>query len=316
LGHPPFGHAGERTLHRLMKEYGGFEGNAQTLRILTETIYRTEDSRKGMNPCRAFLDSTLKYKSLFGKLDNPVNHYLYDFQKQYLDFVFEGFDLHEKYEHGEEVNSFRSIECQIMDWADDTAYAINDILDSVIGGFISIEKLVNYGKENSLQDNEAAYLDELIELIKAGGIKPKLGSQIGDFIQSCSIEERETFMDGKTNRYKFVLKIDESCAAKANFFKTLAVKMVFRSSQLHQMEFKGDFMLTKFFETLKENYIDRITNVKLLPEFNHRTIVSEKDEKLRARLVCDYLAGMTDSFAIRSYRRLFDPNFSALADLV
>ena len=123
-------------------------------------------------------------------------------------------------------------------------------------------------------------------------------------------------MDGKTNRYKYVLKIDESCAAKANFFKTLAVKMVFRSSQLHQMEFKGDFMLTKFFETLKENYIDRITNVKLLPEFNHRTIVSEKDEKLRARLVCDYLAGMTDSFAIRSYRRLFDPNFSALADLV
>ena len=316
LGHPPFGHAGERTLHRLMKDYGGFEGNAQTLRILTETIYRTEESRRGMNPCRAFLDATLKYKSLFGKLDNPANHYLYDTQKEYIDFVFEGYNLHEHFANGEEANSFRSIECQIMDWADDTAYAINDILDSVIGGFITIEKLVKYAKDNSLEKEEVTHLEELIELIKEGRIKPKLGSQIGEFIQSCSIEERKTFMDGRTNRYKYILKVDEGCAAKANFYKTLAVKMVFRSPQLHQMEFKGDYMLTRFFNTLKENYIDKVSNIKLLPDFNHNTIAVEKDEMRRARLVCDYLAGMTDSFAMRSYRRLFDPNYSALADLV
>ncbi|MFZ4595859.1 MAG: dGTP triphosphohydrolase, partial [Verrucomicrobiaceae bacterium] len=62
LGHPPFGHTGERALHHLMKDYGGFEGNAQTLRLLTCTLYG--DGREGMNPTRAFLDAILKYKTL------------------------------------------------------------------------------------------------------------------------------------------------------------------------------------------------------------------------------------------------------------
>lgn len=316
LGHPPFGHAGERTLHKLMKDYGGFEGNAQTLRILTETIYRTEDSRRGMNPCRAFLDSTLKYKSLFSDLNDPFNHYLYDEQKQYLNFVFGEIDIHEKLEHGPEADSFRSIECQIMDWADDTAYAINDIQDSITGGFINIAKLVSYGKNNSLNETEEKYLEELIEWIKESKFKPKLGSQIGDFISACSINERKTFMDGKTNRYKYELIVDENCLSKANFYKKLATDLVFKSTQLHQMESKGDYMLTNFFNVMQDNYIENISGMKLIPEFSHNIVVNTKDKNERARLICDNLAGMTDSFAMRSYRRLFDPNYSSLADLV
>lgn len=316
LGHPPFGHAGERTLHKLMKDYGGFEGNAQTLRIITETIYRTEDSRRGMKPCRAFLDSILKYKSLFSELDNPFNHYLYDEQKQFLSFVFGGKDIHEKYSHGDEADSFRSIECQIMDWADDTAYAINDIQDSITGGFITIAKLVGYGKDNSLNDFENKCLDELIEWIKENKFKPKLGSQIGDFISACSIKERETFMDDKTSRYKYELVVDEKCLSKANFYKKLATDLVFKSTQLHQMESKGDHMLTNFFNVMRYNYIENISGMKLIPEFSHNIVVNTKDKNERARLICDNLAGMTDSFAMRSYRRLFDPNYSSLADLV
>src|SRR5271170_5426009 len=60
IGHPPFGHAGERTLHAIMADYGGFEGNAQTLRILTRTIYSEATSRSGMSPTRALLDGVLK----------------------------------------------------------------------------------------------------------------------------------------------------------------------------------------------------------------------------------------------------------------
>jgi len=316
LGHPPFGHAGERTLHKLMKEYGGFEGNAQTLRIITETIYRTENSRRGMNPTRAFLDSILKYKSLFGELENPFNHYVYDKQKQYLDFAFGGRDIHKKYSHGNEADSFRSIECQIMDWADDTAYAINDIQDSITGGFITIAKLSNYRKVSSLNNAESNHLNELIEWIKENKFKPKLGSQIGDFISACSIKERETFMDDKTNRYKYELVVDEQCLGKAEFYKKVATQLVFKSTQLHQMESKGDYMLSNFFDVMKKNYIEDISDIKLIPEFNHNIIVNTKDKNERARLICDNLAGMTDSFAMRSYRRLFDPNYSSLADLV
>ena len=65
IGHPPFGHAGERVLNALMEKHGGFEGNAQTLRILTRTIYSYADgTRGGMSPTRALLDGVLKYKRL------------------------------------------------------------------------------------------------------------------------------------------------------------------------------------------------------------------------------------------------------------
>ncbi|MDZ4290214.1 MAG: dNTP triphosphohydrolase, partial [Prosthecobacter sp.] len=75
LGHPPFGHTGERTLHRVMEPYGGFEGNAQTLRILTQTLFN--EGRDGMNPTRAMLDGVLKYKTLCAETPGAKNHYLY-----------------------------------------------------------------------------------------------------------------------------------------------------------------------------------------------------------------------------------------------
>ena len=65
IGHPPFGHAGERVLNSLMTPYGGFEGNAQTLRLLTKTIYSRSLGRGGMTPSRALLDGILKYKRLY-----------------------------------------------------------------------------------------------------------------------------------------------------------------------------------------------------------------------------------------------------------
>ena len=61
-----------------MRPYGGFEGNAQTLRLLTEIIYSDLKKRQGMRPTRALLDGVLKYKSLFSERDNPENHFLFD----------------------------------------------------------------------------------------------------------------------------------------------------------------------------------------------------------------------------------------------
>src|ERR1700733_5828570 len=75
IGHPPFGHAGERVLNKLMEKYGGFEGNAQTLRILTRTIYSNPEGRGGMSPSRALLDGVLKYKRLYRDRGGDRNHF-------------------------------------------------------------------------------------------------------------------------------------------------------------------------------------------------------------------------------------------------
>ena len=313
LGHPPFGHAGERTLNSLMSGYGGFEGNGQTLRLLTEILYRSENDRRGMNPSRAFIDSILKYKNTYSELGRPVNHFIFDYQKEYVDFVFGG----KTAEVGNiDLNKFRSIECQIMDWADDTAYAINDIVDSISGGFITYNGISRWIEQNgnSLDDEELLIVNRLKEWITKGNYKPKLGSIIGDFILACSVTERETFMNEFTNRYRYVLTVDEKIKKQAELYKKIAVDLVFTSPPLHQVEFKADEMITRMFKVFTDNYIVNKKETKLLPVFTHNLIVGENDDTQKARLICDYISGMTDSFAMRVYKRLFDPDYSSLSD--
>lgn len=317
LGHPPFGHAGERTLNQLMRPFGGFEGNAQTLRLITEILYRSETGRRGMNPTRAFVDSILKYKSLFKHFFKPENHFLYDYQEKYINFVFEGFDMFNLFTPGKELNSFRSIECMIMDWADDTAYAVNDLVDSISGGFITIEKLHTWQRinEDSISLTEMKYLDEMLNWIKSGKYKAKFGSQIGDFINSCKLVERDTPLNTKTNRYKYALEVDDEINNKADFYKRISVELVFHAPQLHQMEFKGKQMLGNIFDVINTNYIQD-EGMKLLPDFTGDIILKADNEMERARLSCDYIAGMTDVYAMRTYRRLFDPEYSSIVDLI
>lgn len=316
LGHPPFGHAGERTINKLMSRYGGFEGNAQTLRLITETFYRGDDARRGMNPTRAFLDGILKYKAMFKSFKNPENHFIYNDQKKYIEFVFSQKNYSREFKSSVNLNKFRSIECQIMDWADDTAYAVNDLVDSISGGFITIAKLVKWQKDNSLNKNQNEIIDEMIESIKSGKFKSRFGMQIGDFVRACSLSKRKTFLDRRTNRYKLELKIERAILEKAELYKRISADLVFRSPQLHQMEYKGKYMIEMMFRLFEENYITKNGRMKLLPDFTDRIIRDEKNKLLRARLICDQIAGMTDSYAMRTYRRLFDPDYSSIADLV
>ena len=318
LGHPPFGHAGERTLHKLMSEYGGFEGNAQTLRLMTEIFYTTKDSRRGMKPTRALVDAILKYKTLYSQIDNPFNHYLYDYQKEYVDFVLDNRPLPAELSPGKKLNGFQSIECQIMDWADDTAYATNDLVDSISGGFITIIKLERWYEKskNILSDYQKSVYDEITKWIRDGNYKAQFGTQIGMLVQACSIEKSDSFMGDLTHRYKFNIVIDEQAMERVKLFKKIAVELVFESSQLHQMEYKGNMMLKGMFDCLEENYISDTKDTKLLPDFTDSLIRKEKEKLTRSRIVCDYISGMTDSFAMITYKRLFDPDFSSIKDYV
>jgi dGTPase len=318
LGHPPFGHAGERTLHRLMSGYGGFEGNAQTLRLITEIFYTAGKTRRGMKPTRALVDSILKYKTLYSQVENPFNHYLYDYQKEYVDFVFDGRKVPKELSPGDALNEFQSIECQIMDWADDTAYATNDLVDSIEGGFITIIKLENWFEKNrnDLSDYQRSVFHEIVKWTREGSYKAKFGTQIGKLVQACGIDETETFMNDLTNRYKFKLIIDKDALERVKLFKRIAVELVFESSQLHQMEYKGNIMLEGIFRSLEENYIINNADIKLLPDFTDNLIRAENDDQSRSRILCDYISGMTDSFALITYKRLFDPDFSSIKDYV
>jgi len=260
LGHPPFGHAGERSLNAFMGSSGGFEGNAQTLRLLTERIFST--SRKGMNPSRAFIDGVLKYKTLWSELHRlqgkpPKNHFIYDSQSKYLDFVMGERDFPAEYPPGDSRDGFRSIELQIMDWSDDTAYSLNDISDSVRAGFLTIEKVEKWAQKRGLDMANEPALVELLTAIRAGKVDVMMARKIGDYIKAVSLEETQNFMSAATNRYRYSLVIEEKFRKQLEVFKKLAFEVVFLSPELNQLEYKGDLLLQKIWDVLSERYVVR-----------------------------------------------------------
>ncbi len=318
IGHPPFGHAGEGQLHELMLPWGGFEGNAQTLRLITEIIFTSGRSRRGMNPTRAFMDSVLKYKTLFSEWDNPVKHFIYDEQAQYLDFVFDRRKFPPEMKPGKKRNSFRSLECEIMDWADDTAYGLNDLVDSANAGFITIGKVNRWAADQKLTSQESVIIDELIAALSAGNLERVMNRKIGTFVEACTLVERDNFMSDVTNRYRYGMTLNPDVVHEQNLYTRLAVNLVFRSPQVCQLEYKGGHMLKRLYKALSTHYLDgNQPPLSLLSQdFEAEMLRAGDDSALRARIICDYLAGMTDGFAIRIYKRLFDPDFGSIVDLV
>jgi dGTPase len=317
LGHPPFGHAGEKTLHSLMHPYGGFEGNAQSLRILTETIYSDQKSRKGMNPTRAFIDGILKYKAFFSDFTNPDNHFLYDDQKRVREFVFGEQTVPEETVSPAALNRFRSVECQIMDWADDTAYSINDIVDGISAGFLDSDQIQRWAKNKAISIAQTRILEKLLESIAEQRANRYFASRIGDFIHAVRLVPCSNFLSPLTNRYSYRLEIDSDIQNEARLYKKLSVDLVFQSPQIYQLEFKEDNILRQLFKAYEEQYIKRNTPVmKLLPTHYELLVTQEKNPVKRARIICDHLASMTDGFALRTYKRLYDPDFGSIVDLV
>ena len=306
LGHPPFGHTGERALHRLMKPYGGFEGNAQTIRLLTRTIFG--EGRNGMDPTRALLDGVMKYKTLYQEVPGAENHYLYDEQSTAVEFVHADQPFPVELSPGEERNGFRSLECQIMDWADDTAYSINDLSDAIQRGFITEAKLETWAGANALNEVEAGQVEFLLKAIREGKVEGRLGRGIGEHIRACTLKIRGNFMSELSRRYRYELVVDDDMQKRARLNKRIATALVFETPQLHQLDYKAESVLKRLFEVLAERYIRRegARIWHFLPEPVERVLDREDDEKVRARLVCDWIASLTDRSAYRVHQRLFD----------
>ncbi|HPF69097.1 MAG TPA: dNTP triphosphohydrolase [Candidatus Krumholzibacteria bacterium] len=318
IGHPPFGHAGEATLHRLMKPWGGFEGNAQTLRLVTEIIFTSGRSRRGMNPTRAFMDGVLKYKTLFSEWDDARRHFLYDDQATYLGFVFAGRPFPADLAPGKARNGFRSLECQIMDWADDTAYSLNDLVDSANAGFLHVAAVERWAAAQGLAGDDAALIETLVRDISERRLERVMNRKIGVFVEACRLVERDTFMNDLTNRYRFGVALDPAVVREQKLYARLAREVVFQSPQVCQLEHKGGFMLQRIFTALRANYLDEggARQALLSRDFEVEMQAAGDEPARRARIICDYLAGMTDAFASRIYKRLFDPDYGSIVDLV
>jgi dGTPase len=324
IGHPPFGHAGERTLNALMENHGGFEGNAQTLRILTRTMYSETAGRRGMSPSRALLDGVLKYKRLHRDRAGEPNHFIYDDQAPILEFCFHTTDLAGALGGGA-PNDFHSIECQVMDHADDVAYSCFDVVDGYKARFLTAEKIAAWRDENKVAAKEREFLDEILKMINQKSLERKMNVMVGNLIKSVSLAPAENFMSARTRRHAFSLQVEPEARGRIKLLKKLSRDLVFGSSALQQIEFKGTQILQKLAGALFDNYLGVLKKDEtrgqpaekvLLPSDVHRAVCAIDTEAGRARLLCDHLAGMTDAYALRSYKRLFDPDYGSISELI
>ena len=326
LGHPPFGHIGERKLNELMHAHGGFEGNAQTLSILTELIYERPGSTQGIAPTRALLDGVMKYKALHhecihtdenGSLHYPEHHFIYDQQENWRSTIFDSTTLPEGLTSPNALNSFKSIECQVMDWADDTAYSLNDIVDGIHARYINVGSLTEWAASQQLSTEQSALLDKLCQVIREDRYESHFGARIGRFVHGCSLATRSGFLSDRTNRHAFDLTIDPAVKAESQLYKQIALDLIFRSPQLQQIEFKGGHILEKLFSALSQHCANTDgSGLRILPLQVQELIKQETTTTGRHRRLSDFTAGLTDSMAVRTYKRLYDPDFGSIAELL
>jgi dGTPase len=309
IGNPPFGHAGEASLNHLMKDSGGFEGNAQTLKIVTEKIHDTGEGGEGMKPSRAFIDGIMKYKILWSESDRS-GKFLYDDQISYLNFL----SPHET------IYRERSLECSIMNWADDVAYALHDLLDGYQAGFISRKSVYEWAVKNSIQGEKERLIQRLLEPLEyKTRFERYIAARTGEFIENVSLTHSEHPLKDISNRYKYVLEIPPEIILENDLYKQVAVDLMFKSPKLEQIEFKGQYILDRIFRTFLYGDPGNFTlNRRILPEEVQIQLdqIPRNDYKQTARIICDYLAEQTDQSLPRLYKRLFDPDFGSFSDII
>lgn len=322
IGHPPFGHQGERALHGNMGKFGlGFEGNAQTFRILTNL-----EGHKGigLDLTRAALLSILKYPATIGALINPeitdkppkssvfeedidaFNWLLEPFAPEEREFLTQTSDVQAN-KHKKTL--VKTLECSIIELADDIAYGTHDLQDAIKFHLISSQEVLN------LLD---AYRDRVSEKIKAALIRAErhasedikfvirnlFADLISAFISDVKLTQRNQL---PSNRLKYVAELSEGNQALLNELKKLVETKVILTQRVHTIEWRGGFIINKLFDAM---YHDPM----LLPEDNRQGWDTGSDRH-RARIVCDYIAGMTDSYALKMYSRLFESTGGRLFDI-
>ena len=289
---------------------------------MTELIYERPGRTKGIAPTRAFLDGVMKYKALYSEQQEaigsaPENHFIYDEQAEWRGRAFGGETPPESMAHPDSLNAFKSIECQVMDWADDTAYSLHDIVDGIHARYITVGSLTEWAEGKELDAEQAELLEKLCEVIRDNRYEPYFGSRIGRFVHGCSLVKRDGFLSDRTQRHAFGLAIDPLVKTESKLYKKIALELIFKSTQLQQIEFKGGHILERLFKSLCEHCADsKHKGLRILPNQVLELMDQEKSETGRYRRLCDYTAGLTDGLAVRTYKRLFDADCGSIAELV
>jgi dGTPase len=322
LGHPPFGHNGERALAALAGECGGFEGNAQTLRILTRLEAKTFDPEgrsAGLNLTRATLDACTKYPWPLADATPPSGVHADGSPRVVVKFGVYDDDLPVfTWMRATTAGRRRCVEAQVMDLADDIAYSVHDIEDGVVAGRVDLSRVDRDAvwatvRDWYLPDADDGALDETLERLRGvagwparaydgsrsslAALKNLTSDVIGRFCGAVHLHDPEGDGTGPHVRHRSHLVVPESTLLEMAVLKGIAAHYVMRADdRVAEMTRQRD-LLTGLVASLLER-----------PEALERAFRDDwqaaDDDAARTRVVLDQVASLTDASAVAWHHRL------------
>jgi dGTPase len=321
LGHPPFGHNGERALAAAAKGIGGFEGNAQTLRLLTRLepkVFSSDGRPVGLNLTRASLDASVKYPWRFGAgplsaaSGRPTHKFgVYEDDREIFTWLRDG-----------APEGRKCLEAQVMDLADDISYSVHDVEDAVVGGRLELGVLQQpderarvveavqawYGDEID-SDGLHAAMDRLVAATAwrpdfdgsraaLAVLKDATSQLIGRFAKAAQRATRTRYGPGPLTRYAAELVVPPETTAEILVLKGLAVAYVMAPRELEPLYARQREMLTDLVRVMSER-----APLALEPPFAADWAVAS-DDAGRLRVVIDQVASLTDVSAAVYHARL------------
>jgi len=270
LGHPPFGHSGENALARLMKDFGGFNHNSQSLRIVTVLEARYPDF-PGLNLSWEVLEGMVKHET--------------------------DYDIAEAKQFNPELRGH--LEAQIANLADDLAYTSHDLDDGLRSGMITPNQLDGIALWEIINESIGRRRSETLDSLSRHQIIRRLiNFEVTDLIQSTDRYLRRSNVKTALDVQKLPFNVagfSEDMYRRNRELKDFLFSNLYRHYRVVRMAAKSESIVTELFNIYQ-------ANPKTLPTEVQEFI----PERGLERTICDYIAGMTDRFAIDEYKRLFD----------
>lgn len=286
LGHPPFAHSGEEALIELMQDYGGFDHNDQSLRVVTE-LEEKYPQWNGLNLTWETLEGIVKH-------NGPVENTTLPFMLQKIQ---EETDLR--------LGTYASLEAQVAAIADDIAYNNHDVEDGLRAGLLTLDQLVEHVPlmKQIVEENRKAWPDLNDQRFNAQIIRDMIGIMVRDVLEETKARltnnKIETLEQVRGANSQMVAFSDELFKRVQELRKFLYNHM-YKHYTVNRMCRKAEAIIGDLFDV----FMDR---PECLPdEWQGKIAVQSGDQTHAARIICDYIAGMTDRYAKLEHERLFD----------
>ncbi|GAL11671.1 deoxyguanosinetriphosphate triphosphohydrolase [Vibrio astriarenae] len=330
IGHPPYGHGGEIALNYMMRDHGGFEGNAQTFRIVTKLEPYTEQF--GMNLSRRTLLGLIKYPTLLSKAQRSTKPNLplsprqikakdwmpakgiYDCDIALFDWVCEPLSDNDhallpcfRENNDPQVNHhktlYKSLDCSIMELADDIAYGVHDLEDAIVLGMVSRQQWQEAAAATLAECGDEwfeKHINSVSDMLFSGHHhqrKDAIGGMVNALLTSISIEQVEHRFESELLRYNAVLT--RPMAIALNILKRFVSQYVIQVPDVQVAEYKGQQIIMDLFEALSAD------PERLLPVQQQQLWRQADNQNRKQRVICDYIAAMTDGRAKRLHQQMF-----------